>query len=276
MSRYPNIAVLICAGLLLGAAGVCGQDVIESEDSGTVNWSRRKIQAAGIGAPPDEAYGKPQARLLALRAAKIDALRNLLETVKGVHIDSTTRVKDFEVQKDVVMTRVEGLVRGARQVHVEYMPDGTVEVVMEIDLHGEFAKLTLPGDIERVESIRTPPPESPPADAFTGLVVDARGLKVRPAMAPKIMDEKGAEVFGSAFVSREYAVQKGVAGYAGDLSAAQTHPRVANRPITVKALRTEGPGRCDLVIRNEDAAKLRNASEHIGFLKKCRVMLVVD
>ena len=99
---------------------------------------------------------------------------------------------------------------------------------------------------------------------------------MRPAMAPKVLDEKGQEVYGSAFVSREFAVQQGMSGYARDLTAAQSNTRVTNNPLTVKGLRTEGSGRSDIVIRSADAASLRGASEHLSFLKKCRVMIVVD
>jgi hypothetical protein len=108
------------------------------------------------------------------------------------------------------------------------------------------------------------------------MVIDARGINTRPAMAPKILNENGEEVYGSAYVSREFAVQQGMSGYAKDLTAAQSNPRVTNSPLTVKGLRTEGHGRSDIVISNADASRLRSASEHLSFLKKCRVMIVVD
>lgn len=95
-------------------------------------------------------------------------------------------------------------------------------------------------------------------------------------MSPKIIDENGQEVYGSAFVSREYAVQQGMSGYAKDMTAAQSNPRVTNNPLTVKGLKTEGPGKSDIVISNADASKLKSAYEHLSFMKKCRVMIVVD
>jgi hypothetical protein len=95
-------------------------------------------------------------------------------------------------------------------------------------------------------------------------------------MSPKILDERGQEVYGSAYVSREYAVQQGMAGYAKDLTASQTNPRVTDQPLTVKGLRTEGPGQSNLVISNADADQIRGASENLSFLKKCRVMIVLD
>ena len=94
--------------------------------------------------------------------------------------------------------------------------------------------------------------------------------------ALKVLVENGREVYGSAFVSREYAVQQGMSGYAKALEAAMGNERVTATPLTVKGLRTEGPGRCDVVISNADATRIRNAAEHLSFMKKCRVMIVVD
>jgi hypothetical protein len=108
------------------------------------------------------------------------------------------------------------------------------------------------------------------------MVIDARGLGARPAMAPKIVDESGKEIYGSAMVNREFAVQQGMVGYAKDLSAAQGNNRVTDRPVTIKALRTSGAAKVDVVISDSDAAKLTSAAENLSFLQKCRVMVVLD
>jgi len=279
MKEKQSIFMLVLMVLLLvPAAGYCDaeQDFIEQVGNGSINWSKGIIQGKGIGAPPEKDYGKPQARPLALRAAKLDALRNILEVVNGIRIDSTTVVRDFAIESDIIMTKVEGMVRGARQVKQEYLSDGTVEIIMAVDMRGGFAQLVLPQDIKQVEPITSMVPAQKASGVLTGLVVDAKGLNVRPAMAPKILDENGQEVYGSAFVSREYAVQQGMSGYGKNLIEAQRNPRVTDNPLTVKGLRTEGPGRSDIVISNADAARLKNASEHLSFLKKCRVMIVVD
>ena len=81
--------------------------------NGNINWSAGYIEAVGIGAPPERFIGKIQARPMALRAAELVAKRNLLETTKGVRIDSTTLVKDFVVESDIINSQVEGIVKGA-------------------------------------------------------------------------------------------------------------------------------------------------------------------
>ncbi|MFH1983285.1 MAG: hypothetical protein ABIL58_15685 [Pseudomonadota bacterium] len=272
------LAVTLIVVGALGGVGVYASDYVQQIGEGSVNWTKGTIQSKGIGAPPQQFYGKPNARPMALRAARVVALRNILETVNGVRIDSETVVKDFAVSSDVVSSRVQGFVRGARQVSEEYMSDGTVEVIMEINMYGELTDTMLP---QTVMAPAPPPPAASPGPStsnviYTGLVVDARGLGVRPAMAPKVLDENGQEVYGSAFVSREYAVQQGMSGYAKELGGAKENERVTNNPLVVKALRVEGPGKCDLIIGNMDASMLRGAADTLSFLQKCRVMIVVD
>jgi hypothetical protein len=273
------------------------QEVVQNIGAnGSVNWSEGVMMATGIGSPPEKYYGKPQARPMALRAAQLDAYRNLLEVTKGVRVNSVTVVEDSMVSSDMIRSQVDGMVKGAQVIKKEYLSDGTVEVTIAMSLRGGFAQLILPKDIKPVPEIRTIPP-APPAPhvpeevtpampepatpavvpaVYTGLVVDARGLGARPAMSPKILDERGQEVYGSAYVSREYAVQQGMAGYAKDMTASQTNPRVTDQPLTVKGLKTEGAGQSDLVISNADADGIRGAAENLSFLKKCRVMIVLD
>lgn len=251
------------------------RDVIEPVGTtGKVDWSTGVITAVGIGAPPAQPANAAQARAMAERAAQVVALRNLLEAVKGVRVDSTTLVENFMVTSDVIQTSVNGIVQGAMVMDKKYMSDGSVEVTVGMKLTGALADTLLP---------RTPPTgltgtlvPAAPGQAYTGLIVDARGLGLKPAMAPKIVNEEGREVYGSAWVGRDYAVREGMVGYLKDPIAAQTNPRVADRPLLVKALRVSGEGRVDLVIANADAAMLHGASQNLSFLEKCRVIVLVD
>ena len=283
-----TVGVIVSMLLLYSGIGFCQEKVSGSEwtqiveqmgDKGKINWSEGYIEAVGIGAPPERYIGKPQARPMALRAAKVDAYRNLLETTQGVRVDSTTVVKDFTVESDVINAAVQGLVKGAKVVNQDYLSDGTVEVTLRMPMAGGFAQVIIPKALEKKPEAAPPAPPAGPApsgDVFTGMVVDARGLQARPAMAPKVLDENGKEVYGSMNVDKEFAVQQGMSGYARDLTAAQSNPRVTNNPVSVKGVKIEGPGRADIVISNADADKIRGAADNMTFLKKCRVMIVLD
>lgn len=98
-------------------------------------WASRGVVATGVGVPPDDAEGT-EARLMAVRAAKIDALRNLAEMVYGVKIDAVTTIRDFVTEHDEVSADVEAFLRGAEVTDTRYLSDGSVEVDVGIDLDG--------------------------------------------------------------------------------------------------------------------------------------------
>ena len=254
------------------------KDVVDPVGStGKVDWTTGVITAVGIGAPPAQPANPAQARAMAERSAQVVAYRNLLEAVKGVRVDSTTTVENFIVTSDVINTQVNGIIQGATIMDKKYMSDGSVEVTVGMKLTGALADALLPK-----------PPLPPPAGStgtlapgtpgqlYTGLIVDARGLGVRPAMAPKILDEDGKEVYGSAWINRDYAVREGMVGYMKDPAAAQANPRVTDKPLMVKALKVSGDARVDTVISNADATMLHNASQNLNMLEKCRVIILVD
>lgn len=74
-----------------------------------------------------------QGRLMALRAAEVDAMRKLTETIQGVHLTSSTKVQDFVAASDEIKADLEAFTKGIGTVGApRYQPDGTVEVDMAV------------------------------------------------------------------------------------------------------------------------------------------------
>lgn len=277
--KKRSLIILILMILLMFSAignGDNCQDVLEQKEKGSVNWSRGVIQVKGIGLPPKNISGDSNARSMALKNAKLDAFYKILGIVKALPIDGDSVVGDYENKDNAVMSKISNMARNGKVVKKEYLTDGTVKIKMEMSLRGGFAQLVLPKEIKPLDSITSVTMNKTSSTEFTGLVVDARGLGVRPVMVPKILDENKQEVYGSAFVSREYAVQQGMCGYGRNLEEILKNPRVADHPLVVKGLKALRPGFSEIVISNADASKLRSSSESLSFLKKCRVIIVLD
>lgn len=269
-----------------------------------VNWTWHVIQAKAIGVPPPNAASAEQGRALAITAATVLARQELLAIARGVTINARTTVQAAMVASAVTEARVVGVVRGSRVVDVRDLGGGGVEVTVAIPATGEFADVLLPPAPPRPMTPApvsipapgppqaSPPPAAPPAssapptpsrplallpsEVYIGLVVDARGLGVKPAMAPKIISEAGQEVYGFSVVDRNWVIQQGMAGYSKSLRAAQAHERVADSPLTIKAVAVARANMTDVVISNADAQLLVGAGQHLAFLEKARVMMVVD
>jgi hypothetical protein len=253
------------------------QGVVTQLDKGSVNYSEQTISAIGIGFVPQNAINAGQARRLALRIAKQDALRQLIEIVNGVTLTSETTMSGAMVD-DVISTKVRGFIRGARQNgDPKYLSDTSVEVEFSVPMSGISDLMLPPLTVAMAapgEAVTAP--SAPTSGGITGIIIDARGLKARPAMAPRILDQNGNAVYGPGTYSREYAVTNGVAGYSKSLEAAQKDARVMGNPLIIKGVATAGSNRTDITVSNADVSKIDSANRSYSVLKDCRVLILLD
>ena len=74
-----------------------------------------------------------QRRLMAIRAARMDAMRALTEQIHGLTVQGNTQVSESTLKSDTVTTQVNGVIRGARTVKIEPKGKDNYSVVLEID-----------------------------------------------------------------------------------------------------------------------------------------------
>ena len=74
-----------------------------------------------------------QKRLMAIRSARMAAMRELAEQIHGLKVEGNTTVIDLMVQNDTFRGVVTGTIRGARTVRINPTGSDTYEVVLEID-----------------------------------------------------------------------------------------------------------------------------------------------
>ncbi len=108
----------------------------------------------------------------------------------------------------------------------------------------------------------------------TGVIIDGRGLGLKPALLPKIVDPQGQEIYVGQVVTRTNAVEQGVAGYAKDVNAASNNFRVTDNPAVIKGVRASGAARTDIMLSQTDAQMLRDLGKKGDFLQYCRVIIV--
>jgi len=263
-------------------------------ENGSINYGDRTIQAIGIGFIPENVINAGQARRSAMRIAKQDALRQLIEIVNGVNVTSETTVSGAMFD-DVIKTQVQGAIRGARQIgQPKYLSDTSVEVVYEVKM-ADISRVLLPMAEKAptltfddtnvtVSGTVASAPEQQQAGTdtgvksggVTGIIIDGTGLGLRPAMSPRILNQGGSVVYGPGQYSRDYAAANGVVGYAKSLDQAKSDTRVQGNPLIIRGASTSGSSSADVIISNADAGKLAVADGAAGLLKNCRVIIVLD
>jgi hypothetical protein len=152
-AAFATISLMGCdrAGLDLGSVPLIGDYMGQSNKSDDVETIESAVQAtaaitqpkvkvvptitgmgyASVGAQPAKSVN--QRRLMAIRAARLAAMRNLTEQVHGIRINSRTTIIDAIVQNDSLRATVDGLIVGAKTVRINPVGSDTYEVVLELD-----------------------------------------------------------------------------------------------------------------------------------------------
>jgi hypothetical protein len=268
--------ILFAAALLVFAAAVpafAGDEVVVKVGHGEVNWTGKTITVTGSASPnlSKGAVVPAQVRLGTERAAELDAYRKVLEIVKGVHVDSQNTVGATMQASPEVKARVEGIIKGMKRIDTKYYADGGVDVIVQVTLDGPVTEAVVKPPEKKAETAQAPAPPKE-AEKWTGLIVDARGLKLVPALAPRLVDDAGKEIYGPGGVEPEVLKSSGMVAYFLNLDSAKKNAKVTDNPVVVKAQKLVENGKCDLVLGKDDAAKIAGTP----FLKKGRVVVVVD
>ena len=276
-----------------------------AEESG-VNWEKGVITVEGTGVANPRALTPLQGKLGARLAAKADAQRQLLEVVRGVNVDAETTVENLMLVSDVITTRVSGVLTGARIIDEKEISGGYI-VTMQMPIYGmtnSIASAVLPRDTAPPQpypdpvpsvvpsqtsihvdisvppsSVQTPITQTPttqkaPAGKaygkYTGLIVDCRGLGLKPVMSPVIKNANGESIYGHKNLDYDRVISNGMAGYTTDMSRAT---RAGNNPLVVRAIGLDNHnGNPILSVADANRVLIENAVS--GFLDQTNVVFV--
>ncbi|MDW8051740.1 MAG: hypothetical protein RMJ83_04570 [Armatimonadota bacterium] len=272
-------------------------------EEGEIDWSKGTLSATGIGLMPRDEPDRARAYLKARGYARLDALANLLMLVNRVQVDAQYTGADYVAQSEEIRAAVSGFLRGAmitdeRKVYIEGQE--AVQVTVTIPMHGQrglsnvllgnravpttpIAPAAPPEPaLPRLEVVRPNVPVSEHAPTiegnYTGLIIDARGLGVQPAMAPRILKADGTVLYGTGKFDPDLVLERGLAAYYKDLDAARADPRAGSNPLIIKAIGVyrRAVATTDVVISDADAAKLLAENGRTKFLEKLQVVFVID
>ena len=174
----------------------------KTKELGKVDWSSQYIEAKGESVLDPERFKNPaQAKAMATRGAVVVAQRNLLEIVKGVHVQGETTVEDMMTKRDLITTRVEGIVKGAQMIGSPVERDGIVEVTLRMPLYepNGLAPAVYDSTPARpivVDDSQMDPNAKPDTSMMRNGKVPERGLAfnlagkiIDPALFPVVVDE---------------------------------------------------------------------------------------
>lgn len=253
------------------------------------NWNTNTIQVTGTGIAPPNSLTAAHASMQARRAAIADAYRQLAETVNGVQVDAETTVEQMVLTSDVVKTKINAVIKGARIIDEGELAGGGYSVTMELPLFGGSGGLA-ETVIQRppvIEPIPAPAPDyRPPVEYtpppipdyqptystghYTGLIVDCRGMYVNCVMSPVIKDANGRKIYGHKNLDYDRIIREGMATYAHNMGEAS---RAGSNPLVVRAIWLDDLD-ANPVLSKEDADMVLYENKTSHFLENIAVVFL--
>ncbi len=284
-------SVVMAALLAFPCSVLAFQGYVQSfGDGGTIAWGSGEV-AVVRSLATDDGEEPAVTDPLAIRKAASQARKQMLDMILSVRIDAKRTVSAYISDDRELATRVRGVVQNSPFERPAVFEDrGEIRVAER--LRGKLAELVLPTTIQFQSGI--PPklstsmeqsmsfedglPEEAGVGArgYTGVIIDARGYKVTPALAPVIYGQDGEGAYGAFLVSRASAIAKGVAAYANTSAPEALRERVGDRPLSVRALSAYGSWRTDLIISSPMARLVRAVMRSGDAMENCRLVIVVD
>ncbi|MFP4155261.1 MAG: LPP20 family lipoprotein [Halothiobacillaceae bacterium] len=132
--------VLVSGALALGGCQTMqGGGTAKADRPASVAQQVQIIRAKGQGAgSTDPNLSATQRHLLGMRAARVDAYRNLAEQLRGVRINGSTTIADLAADNDRIRAQVDAFVRGATLVSIDRISGDMFEATLELRIDPAF------------------------------------------------------------------------------------------------------------------------------------------
>ncbi len=263
-SPLKSFIIIVCL-IQLSAAGEFYQKI---EGGGVVDWQQLTVYVTGKSQVM-QSDKCPIQRLKAIRQAEAAAREQLLFTIKNLNLNADKKLHAvFKQDRNLEKLMIKSL-ENAAKTDVRFTDNCCVEVDLQYALTENLFHLLFPED--RRFRVRGSGNIFPAGDAYSGLIIDARDFKVKPAILPRLFDENMQIIYDARFSDAAFAAQLGVCGYAKKKAVRE---RVGDNPLRIKALKADGPNQCDIMISEESARILRQTQMAEKFLTECRVVIL--
>jgi hypothetical protein len=134
-TRKPRLLIVTMAAIIFGGCtmSMTGNQTADAVKPTPVYRKEMIISTGYANISAQKSKNQAQRRLMAIRASKLDAYRNLTEQVYGQSLNSSTTVEDMVVLSDTMRAHVEGIVYGAKVVSISPIGDDSYETKLELE-----------------------------------------------------------------------------------------------------------------------------------------------
>ncbi len=253
--------VLLTSLLIPGAAAV--EPVLERVAGGAIDWTNMRLVVHGTGGGSTGAMNN-------LEAAEGDARQQLEPRVqalaRAVRVDRSRLAGELLDAADAVADRLEANLSAWEVFEARYHKGGTVELDAALSLQTWLR----PALVSFLHAAERPPRQG----GSSGLIVDARGLDLKCALAPEFFDAALGHLYGIGDMTAYAASQHGPVVYVSDPADPIAARRAGEVPIFLRPASVQNG--TDLVFDAAAAAELRAAADASDLLLFGNVVVVTS
>ncbi len=281
------LSCMLCACLvLICPAAASADEYVQYLDQGHMNWYTGEIAAESDPFVQDSSAETSLQKTVQARRARVEARKRLWQTLLEIRIDKGLSVRDVLSRDQELAQTILGDIHNSR---LQTRRAGGVETRIQalVNLWGKLSGRLIPRSVwfEQTQSKDREAAQvtvhdaanayTEPASAYTGLIVDLRGLDFHPALIIRIYDEQGQEIYGPTVVDPQAATQKGICLYTTRLQSALSSGRVGDNPLLVRAGGIRQDEASEIQFAPQTAQEFLSASQLEAIYQECRVVLVI-
>lgn len=246
-----------------------------------VDWNKGLIVVRG----QEFITGKPtpENKKLIEQGAIYNAKMKMVKLIDELRIDNSKRMADLLENSPKLSKKVKDLIMNrSKVIHERYRKDQKVlEVTLSLDIYGKNSIAeALYWDLfywENAWDKYYPTYKPLSTEAYTGLIIDARGLNLEPAFLPRVVNENEENLYRDKYVQYDILISQGLVQYCDNIDEAMADlNRIGTNPLMVKAVTTvKSTYNTDVILSGNDEKRIKAADKKGGFLKYLRVIIVL-
>lgn len=273
--------LIICLTIFFAIPIFATSSTVESISN--IDWVSRNFTSR-ISLDTEKAKLKmPSGKKKASYTIKSKMPQLIQEPLLSLYADSKYSLDDFVISEDLSLDEVHSFIMNGYKT-----PD-----VFSTDIKKLNTTNTLQIDQIGKNLVKHKDPYEPelpidliPSRAFSGIIIDARGLypvhgeyiksETYPCFFPKIWDENMNTIYEKSMVLPEIVEENGLVFYDYSDDPKRYVNRVGYDPLYIKAQKVFGRNRTDPIISREDALKILTVPENLELLKNGKVVILLD
>lgn len=272
MKKITDFILLILLSAISAAYGNTGA---------RIDWTAGKLISTGNSSMAIDEHGSPvdmetgrqlsiaDARNISYERAREKALIEAINAINQMQVDNEKKVKDLALKDQAVRQNIARIIE--EYSHYRDRPAGYLssDCVLEFNLgymltalNYSFPMDTFPsGDDAEISTL------------YTSIIIDIRGLGIKPMLLPSVLNENGLEIYNKNFIKPSDAVKYNPVSYVYSEKEAMKHKKAGKHPLFCAALKNMNG---NPVISDNDVKKMFSNKKNIEYLSKCRVIFIID